>query len=81
MTQNLPSEPPPGQHPAVLIVLGAVMGIAGGWLAADSDMAAIVSVGLIWLGGIVAAVGVIAAGVTMGMERAAWSERRYRRTP
>lgn len=78
MSQQIPPEPPPGQHPAVLIVLGAIIGIAGGWLSAEGNASPLVTVGLIWLGGIVVAIGVIAAGVSAGMERAAWMERTRR---
>lgn len=56
------------------MLLGVVLGVVGTrlLLGSDDEVPMIFSIGLVWLGGVLALVGMLAAGVTIGMARYRW---------
>lgn len=62
----------PPESPWGLLLVGAVVGLAGACLVALPEMPAIIGAACLWVGGVMTAIGVIGVGVTMGVARAEW---------
>lgn len=58
------------------VLVGALLSAGGAGLLALDDPPLVVAVPLLWLGGLLATAGVVAIGVTLGSERAAWRQER-----
>lgn len=56
------------------IFLGVILGVVGTRLlfGDDGEVPMIFAIGLVWLGGVLALVGMLATGVTIGMARYRW---------